>query len=86
MERHLNMQTEIQLLGQTVEEALANIDKFIDDAVLGGIQTIRIVHGKGTGALRSAVQQQLRRDPRVRTWRLGTYGEGDSGVTFAELK
>ncbi|MDW7656016.1 MAG: endonuclease MutS2 [Bacillota bacterium] len=86
MDRHLNMQSEIQLLGQTVEEATANLDKFIDDAVLGGIQTIRIVHGKGTGALRSAVQQQLRRDPRVRTWRLGTYGEGDSGVTFAELK
>jgi len=86
MERHMNMPTEIQLLGQTVEEATANLDKFIDDAVLGGIQSIRIVHGKGTGALRSAVQQMLRRDSRVKNWRLGTYGEGDSGVTFAELK
>ncbi|MDD2442785.1 MAG: endonuclease MutS2, partial [Eubacteriales bacterium] len=86
MERHLNMQSEIQLLGQTVEEATANLDKFLDDAVLGGIQTVRVVHGKGTGALRSAVQQKLRQDPRVRTYRLGVYGEGDSGVTIAELK
>jgi len=54
MERHLNMQSEIQLLGQTVEEATANLDKFLDDAVLGGIQTVRVVHGKGTGALRGA--------------------------------
>lgn len=85
MDRRLHMQTEIQLLGQTVEEALSNLDKFIDDAVLGGIQTIRIVHGKGTGALRSAVQQALRRDKRVKTFRLGAYGEGDSGVTIADL-
>ena len=86
MDRHLHMQTEIQLLGQTVEEATANLDKFIDDAVLGGIHAIRIVHGKGTGALRSAVQQLLRRDRRVQTFRLGAYGEGDNGVTIAELK
>ncbi|MEA4888489.1 MAG: endonuclease MutS2 [Clostridiaceae bacterium] len=86
MDRRLHMQTEIQLLGQTVEEATANLDKFIDDAVLGGIQTIRIVHGKGTGALRSAVQQLLKRDKRVKTYRLGAYGEGDSGVTIADLQ
>ena len=86
MDRHLHMQTEIQLLGQTVEEATANLDKFIDDAVLGGIHAIRIVHGKGTGALRSAVQQLLRRDKRVQTFRIGAYGEGDNGVTIAELK
>lgn len=86
MDRHLNLQTEIQLLGQTVEEATQNLDKFLDDAVLGGIQIIRIVHGKGTGALRSAVQQLLRRDKRVRSFRLGAYGEGDSGVTIAELE
>jgi DNA mismatch repair protein MutS2 len=84
-DRHLHMGTEIQLLGQTVEEAIANLDKFIDDSVLAGIQSIRIVHGKGTGALRNAVQQQLRRDKRIKTFRLGQYGEGDSGVTLAEL-
>ncbi|HAL73920.1 MAG TPA: endonuclease MutS2 [Clostridiales bacterium] len=86
MDRKLNMTTEIQLLGQTVEEAVSTLDKFLDDAVLAGIQNIRIVHGKGTGALRSAVHQQLKRDKRVKTFRLGAYGEGDSGVTLAELK
>jgi len=86
MDRKLNMTTEIQLLGQTVEEAVSTLDKFLDDAVLAGIQNVRIVHGKGTGALRSAVHQQLKRDKRVKTFRLGAYGEGDSGVTLAELK
>ena len=86
MERHLSMQSEILLLGQTVEEATASLDKFLDDAVLAGIHNVRIVHGKGTGALRSVVQQVLRRDPRVGSYRLGAYGEGDSGVTIAELK
>lgn len=86
MQRKMTMTTEIQLLGQTVEEAIANLDKYLDDAVLTGITSIRIVHGKGTGALRAAVQQMLRRDPRVKTYRLGAYGEGDSGVTLAELK
>jgi DNA mismatch repair protein MutS2 len=85
MDRHLRMNSEIQLLGQTVDEAIANLDKFIDDAVLAGIQNIRIVHGKGTGALRSAVQQHLRRDKRIKSFRIGQYGEGDSGVTLAEL-
>ena len=85
-ERRLIMLCEIKLLGQTVEEALANLVKFLDDAVLGGVTTVRIVHGKGTGALRSAVQQQLRRDARVQSWRLGAYGEGDSGVSLAELR
>lgn len=80
------MSTEIQLLGQTVEEALQTLDKYLDDAVLAGIATVRIVHGKGTGALRAAVSQYLKRDPRVKTFRLGTFGEGDSGVTIAELK
>ena len=86
MDRKLNMTTEIQLLGQTVEEAMSNLDKFVDDAVLAGIQNIRIVHGKGTGALRSAVHQLLKKDKRIKTFRLGAYGEGDSGVTLAELK
>ncbi len=85
MDRRLHMNSEILLLGQTVEEAVGNLDKFIDDAVLAGINNIRIVHGKGTGALRSAVHQLLKRDKRVKTFRIGAYGEGDSGVTLAEL-
>ena len=85
-QRHQTVQSEIHLLGQTVQEALDTLDKFMDDAILGGIHTIRIVHGKGTGALRQAVQEQLRKDPRVASFRLGAYGEGDSGVTLAELK
>jgi DNA mismatch repair protein MutS2 len=86
MQRSQTAQTEIKLLGQTVEEALSSLDKFLDDAVLGGIGSVRIVHGKGTGALRSAVHQVLKRDPRVIEFRLGAYGEGDSGVTLAQLK
>ncbi len=86
MDRRMHQGVEIMLLGQTVEEALANLDKFIDDSVLAGVSAIRIVHGKGTGALRSAVHQNLKRDPRVKSFRLGAYGEGDSGVTLAELQ
>ncbi len=77
--------SELHLLGQTVLEATDSLDRFIDDAILADIHTIRIVHGKGTGALRQAVQEQLRRDKRVSSFRLAAYGEGDSGVTLAEL-
>ena len=86
LQRTMTMSTEIQLLGQTVEEALQNLDKYLDDAVLAGLTSVRIVHGKGTGALRAAVGQYLKRDPRVRTYRLGSFGEGDNGVTLADLK
>jgi DNA mismatch repair protein MutS2 len=82
----MTFQSEIQLLGLTVDEALATLDKYLDEAVLSGAHGVRIVHGKGTGALRSAVSQFLRKDTRVQTFRLGAYGEGDSGVTLAELK
>ena len=85
MSKKMNMGSEIKLLGFTVDEASSKLDKFIDDAVLTGIHTIRIVHGKGTGALRSAITQQLRKDKRIKSFRLGEYGEGDSGVTIAEL-
>jgi len=78
-ERHLDAHSEIQLLGQTVQEATETLDKFIDDAVLGGIHSIPIVHGQ-------AVQVLLQNDPRVDSFRLGVYGEGDSGVTLAVLK
>lgn len=83
--KRLTIQSELKLLGQTVDEAVANLDKYLDESVMAGLTQVRIVHGKGTGALRSAVQQKLRQDKRVKTYRLGAYGEGDSGVTLVEL-
>lgn len=78
--------TEINVIGQTVEEAIFVIDKFLDDAVLSHIQTVRIVHGKGTGKLREGVHQFLRKHPHVDSFRMGTFGEGEMGVTVVELK
>ena len=77
---------ELNLLGYTVEEALAETDKFIDGAVLRGQQTVYIIHGKGTGALRAAIQKHLRTHRNVKSFRLGRYGEGETGVTVVELK
>ena len=78
--------TEIDLRGMTTEEALMDLDAFIDNCMLSGIQLITIIHGKGTGALRAAIQKHLRAHKSVRTFRLGVFGEGESGVTIAELK
>ncbi len=77
---------ELNLLGYTVEEALAETDKFIDGAVLRGQNTVYIIHGKGTGALRTAIQKHLRTHKNVKSFRLGRYGEGETGVTVVELK
>ena len=77
---------EINLLGMTVEEALMEADQFIDHAVMTGLTVVYLIHGKGTGALRKAVQAYLRRDKTVKSFRLGNYGEGESGVTVVELK
>ena len=77
---------ELDVRGQTSDEALMNVDQFIDSAVLAGINMLTIIHGKGTGALRAAVQQHLKRHPNVKSFRLGTFGEGEAGVTIVELK
>ena len=81
-----NISTEINLLGMTVDEATAVLEKYIDDAYLSGLHEIRIVHGKGTGLLRKGVQSYLKSNPHISEFRLGVYGEGDSGVTIAMLK
>ena len=78
--------TEIDLRGKTVEEAIIELESFIDRALLSHISILYVIHGKGTGALRKAVNDWLRRCPQVKSYRLGNYGEGDSGVTVVELK
>ena len=85
-EKSMGVSTEIKLLGMTVDEALLELGKYIDDASMAHLEKVRIVHGKGTGALRSAVQQFLRREKRVKKFYQAEYGEGDAGVTIAELK
>lgn len=77
---------EINLLGKTVDEAIAELDKYLDDAYLAHMPSVRIVHGKGTGTLRKGVHNYLRRVKYVKSFRLGEFGEGDAGVTIVEFK
>ena len=77
---------ELDLRGKTVDEAVVEIDRFIDDAEMAGIGQISLIHGKGTGALRTGVQAYLKNHPRVKSFRIGAYGEGDAGVTVVTLR
>ena len=81
-----NINTEINVIGQNVDEACFVIDKYLDDCYLAKLQTVRIVHGKGTGKLREGVHNFLRKHPHVKSFRMGTFGEGEMGVTVVELK
>ena len=76
---------EVDLRGMSQDEAIAALDRYLDDAVLAKLPSVRIIHGKGTGVLRKAVQQHLKRSKRIKSVRLGVYGEGEDGVTIAEL-
>lgn len=80
------VKTEINVIGLNVEEAVFIVDKFLDDSSLAKLQTVRIVHGKGTGKLKNGIHQFLKKNPHVKSYRMGTYGEGEMGVTVVELK
>ena len=86
MSKSASVSTEINLIGMTVDEALAHLDKYLDDAYLAHMPSVRIVHGKGTGKLREAVQRHLKKCKYVKSYRMGEFGEGDAGVTIAEFK
>ena len=86
MSKSFKVSPEINLLGQTVDEALSVLDKYLDDAYLAHLPSVRVVHGKGTGALRQGVHNFLRRSSYVESYRLGEVGEGDAGVTIVTFK
>ena len=86
MAKSASISAELNLIGKTIDEALPLLDKYLDDAYLAHMPSVRIVHGKGTGALRNAVQSHLKRLKYIKSFRLGEFGEGDSGVTIAEFK
>lgn len=86
MSKSLSISPEINLLGKTVDEAVSELDKYLDDALLSHLNSVRVVHGKGTGALRKGIHEYLRRQKHVKSYRLAEYGEGDAGVTIVELK
>lgn len=86
MSKSMSVSTEINLLGKTTDEAIAELDKYLDDAYIAHLPSVRVVHGKGTGALRNAVHSHLKRLKYVKEYRLGEYGEGDAGVTIVTFK
>ncbi len=82
----MSVSNRCDLRGLMVDEAILVLDRFLDDLLLSGLTECTIIHGKGTGALRAGIQKYLKADPRIRTFRLGTFGEGENGVTIAEIK
>lgn len=86
MAKSYSISAEINLIGRTTDEAIAELDKYLDDAYIAHLSPVRIVHGKGSGALRKAVHQYLRRQKHVASYRLGEFGEGDAGVTIVDFK
>ncbi|MCD7806419.1 MAG: Smr/MutS family protein, partial [Lachnospiraceae bacterium] len=86
MSKSASVSTEINLIGMTIDEAMPVLDKYLDDAYLAHLQSVRIVHGKGTGALRNAVHDHLRRQKYIADYHLGEFGEGDAGVTIAAFE
>ena len=85
MGKSLSVRPEINLLGRTVDEAVAELDKYLDDALLAHLYMVRVVHGKGPGALRKGIHEYLRRQKHVKSYHLAEFGEGDAGVTIVEL-
>ena len=83
--RNTPTKAELDLRGMSADEAVATLAVFLDSAMLANLSQVRIIHGKGTGVLRKAVQEELRRNRAVKKFRLGVYGEGEDGVTIAEL-
>lgn len=86
MNKSSSISAEINLIGMMTDEAIAKLDKYLDDAYIAHLPSVRIVHGKGTGALRNAVHQHLKRLSYIKSYHLGEFGEGDAGVTIAEFK
>ena len=81
-----NVSTEVDVRGQTLDEAIMNVEKFIDDCYLAGISPVTIIHGKGTGVLRAGIGKMLKKHKYVKSQRMGNYGEGEAGVTVVEMK
>ena len=86
MSKAMHVSSEINLIGKTTDEAIALLDKYLDDAYIAHIASVRIVHGKGTGALRNAVHQYLKRQKHVKEFHIAEFGEGDAGVTIAKFE